>query len=86
MPEGKITSFAAQTRAARRGTHPMSGAAGPRLALVRQWASWTARILDDGCGVGMYTARFHEFSPYGGRGDRLAAADQADTHKGSHHR
>ena len=34
-----------------------------RLALVREWADLTgARILDAGCGVGMYTAQFRRFS------------------------
>jgi SAM-dependent methyltransferase len=35
-----------------------------RLAMVRAWAKLEgARILDNGCGVGMYTAKFREFSP-----------------------
>ena len=35
-----------------------------RLALVRQWAQLEgARILDAGCGVGMYTEQFRRFSP-----------------------
>lgn len=35
-----------------------------RLALVRQWARLErARILDAGCGVGMYTEQFRRFSP-----------------------
>ncbi len=36
-----------------------------RLALVRQWARLEgARILDAGCGVGMYTDQFRRFSPH----------------------
>ena len=36
-----------------------------RLALVRQWARLDgARILDAGCGVGMYTGQFRRFSPH----------------------
>ncbi len=36
-----------------------------RLALVRRWAKLEgARILDAGCGVGMYTAQFRKFSPH----------------------
>jgi SAM-dependent methyltransferase len=36
-----------------------------RLALVRQWARLErARILDVGCGVGMYTEQFRRFSPH----------------------
>ena len=35
-----------------------------RLSLVRRWAELgDARILDAGCGVGMYTAQFAKFSP-----------------------
>ena len=35
-----------------------------RLNMVRQWAPLKgARILDNGCGVGMYTAKFRDFSP-----------------------
>lgn len=35
-----------------------------RLALVQQWARLEgARILDAGCGVGMYTDQFRRFSP-----------------------
>ena len=34
-----------------------------RLSLVRRWADLQdARILDAGCGVGMYTAQFAKFS------------------------
>ena len=53
--------------AARRGHPSYVWRAGPerRLAMVRQWARLEgARILDDGCGVGMYTARFCQFSPH----------------------
>ncbi len=36
-----------------------------RLALVRKWARLDgARILDAGCGVGMYTGQFRRFSPH----------------------
>ncbi len=36
-----------------------------RLALVRRWARLEgARILDAGCGVGIYTAQFRRFSPH----------------------
>ena len=36
-----------------------------RLALVRQWAPLDdVRILDAGCGVGMYTEQFRRFSPH----------------------
>jgi len=36
-----------------------------RLALVASWARLEgARILDVGCGVGMYTEHFHRFSPH----------------------
>ncbi len=36
-----------------------------RLALVRRWAQLdAARILDVGCGVGMYTEQFRRFSPH----------------------
>lgn len=36
-----------------------------RLALVRQWANLDRnRILDVGCGVGMYTGQFRRFSPH----------------------
>lgn len=36
-----------------------------RLALVRRWVQLeNARILDAGCGVGMYTAQFRRFSPH----------------------
>lgn len=36
-----------------------------RLALVQQWARLEgARILDAGCGVGMYTGQFRRFSPH----------------------
>jgi SAM-dependent methyltransferase len=50
-----------------------------RLALVRRWARLDgARILDIGCGVGMYTEQFRRFSPHvvGVELD-LAAAAQA---------
>lgn len=53
--------------AARRGHPSYVWRAGQerRLALVRQWASLDgARILDAGCGVGAYTARFCQFSPH----------------------
>lgn len=52
--------------AARRGHPSYVWRAGQerRLGLVRQWARLEgARILDNGCGVGMYTAKFREFSP-----------------------
>lgn len=51
--------------AARRGHPSYVWRAGQerRLALVRRWADLDgARILDNGCGVGMYTARFSEAS------------------------
>jgi SAM-dependent methyltransferase len=51
--------------AARRGHPSYVWRAGQerRLALVRQWAKLdAAAILDNGCGVGMYTARFCQFS------------------------
>ncbi|MGC8781341.1 MAG: class I SAM-dependent methyltransferase, partial [Anaerolineae bacterium] len=36
-----------------------------RLALVRRWVRLeNARILDAGCGVGMYTVQFRRFSPH----------------------
>ena len=36
-----------------------------RLAMVRRWAKLDgARILDNGCGVGMYTAKFWELSSH----------------------
>jgi SAM-dependent methyltransferase len=36
-----------------------------RLAMVRQWVRIDgARILDAGCGVGMYTEQFRRFSPH----------------------
>lgn len=53
--------------AARRGHPSYVWRAGQerRLGLVRQWARLDgARILDNGCGVGMYTARFCEYSPH----------------------
>ncbi|MGE5602997.1 MAG: methyltransferase domain-containing protein, partial [Nitrososphaerales archaeon] len=53
--------------AARRGHPSYVWRAGQerRLALVRQWARLDgARILDDGCGVGMYTTKFCQFSPH----------------------
>ncbi len=52
--------------AARRGHPSYVWRAGQarRLALVRQWAALEgARILDAGCGVGMYTDQFRRFSP-----------------------
>lgn len=52
--------------AARRGHPSYVWRAGQerRLALVRRWANLDgAHILDNGCGVGMYTARFCEHSP-----------------------
>lgn len=51
--------------AARRGHPSYVWRAGQerRLALVRQWARLEgARILDAGCGVGMYTEQFRRFS------------------------
>jgi len=52
-----------------------------RLALVRQWAQLDgARILDAGCGVGMYTEQFRRFSPHvTGVEIDLAVARQAST-------
>jgi SAM-dependent methyltransferase len=53
--------------AARRGHPSYVWRAGQerRLALVRQWAKLDdARILDDGCGVGMYTGKFCGFSSH----------------------
>ncbi len=53
--------------AARRGHPSYVWRAGQerRLALVRQWARLEgARILDAGCGVGMYTEQFRRFSPH----------------------
>ena len=36
-----------------------------RLALVRRWVQLEgARVLDVGCGVGMYTEQFRRFSPH----------------------
>ncbi len=52
--------------AARRGHPSYVWRAGQarRLALVQQWARLEdARILDAGCGVGMYTDQFRRFSP-----------------------
>ncbi len=50
-----------------------------RLAQVRQWARLdAARILDAGCGVGMYTEHFRQYSPtVTGVEIDLAAARQA---------
>jgi SAM-dependent methyltransferase len=51
-----------------------------RLALVQQWARLEgARILDVGCGVGMYTAQFARLSPhvYGAEFDPAAATAAA---------
>ncbi len=53
--------------AARRGHPSYVWRAGQerRLEMVRTWARLKgARILDNGCGVGMYTARFCQFSPH----------------------
>lgn len=53
--------------AARRGHPSYVWRAGQarRLALVERWAALEgARILDAGCGVGMYTDQFHRFSPH----------------------
>lgn len=52
--------------AARRGHPSYVWRAGQerRLTMVRAWARLEgARILDNGCGVGMYTAKFRQFSP-----------------------
>ncbi len=52
--------------AARRGHPSYVWRAGQerRLAMVRSWARLDgARILDAGCGVGMYTEQFRRFSP-----------------------
>lgn len=72
--------------AARRGHPSYVWRAGQerRLALVRQWARLEgARILDAGCGVGMYTDQFRRFSPHvtGVEIDPAAAA-QAGTRAG----
>lgn len=50
-----------------------------RLALVRRWTTLeNARILDAGCGVGMYTLQFQRFTPHVvGIELDLAAAAQA---------
>ena len=53
--------------AARRGHPSYVWRAGQerRLEMVRQWAKLDGvRILDNGCGVGMYTAKFCRFSPH----------------------
>ncbi len=67
MAEGKGDPFRrTDDEAARRGHPSYVWRAGQdrRLALVRQWAELDgARILDNGCGVGMYTARFRQLSP-----------------------
>ncbi|MCX7708061.1 MAG: class I SAM-dependent methyltransferase [Anaerolineae bacterium] len=66
MDNTQNTSFRrADDEAARRGHPSYVWRAGQerRLALVRQWARLDgARILDAGCGVGMYTAQFRRFS------------------------
>ena len=56
------------------------------MALVREWAKLDgARILDNGCGVGMYTAKFRQFSPdVTGVEIDLAVAAQARAHTEAH--
>ena len=77
--------------AARRGHPSYVWRAGQerRLALVRQWAKLEgARILDNGCGVGMYTARFCQFSPHvaGVEIDPAVAAEARRADAGRDHR
>ena len=67
MTNQTVTPFyRTDDEAARRGHPSYVWRAGQerRLALVRQWARLDgARILDAGCGVGMYTDQFRRFSP-----------------------
>ena len=68
MVEGKTDPYRrTDDEAALRGHPSYVWRAGQdrRLALVRRWARLDgAAILDAGCGVGMYTAKFCEFSPH----------------------
>jgi len=74
--------------AARRGHPSYVWRAGQdrRLGLVDKWANLkAARILDNGCGVGMYTAKFRQFSTQvTGIEIDLAAAAQAQSHTKAH--